>query len=56
MRICENGQYRDMTPAELQNVQNDGAVPHLPTLEERLEKLETLHKQFEKRLQALFQF
>lgn len=54
MRICENGNYRDMTPEELKNAETQVTVPARPTLEERLEKLETLQQQFEQRLQAFF--
>lgn len=54
MRICENGNYRDMTAEEQKHLQTQVTVPACPTLEERLEKLETLQQRFEQRLQAFF--
>lgn len=40
MRICENGVCRDMTPEELEAIQNEETPVLLPSVEERLEALE----------------
>jgi hypothetical protein len=41
MRICENGQYRDMTPEELEAMKNIDSPALPPYMEERLEALES---------------
>ena len=42
MRIYDNGIYRDMTPEEVQAMEEaqEQAPPHVPTPEERLDALE----------------
>lgn len=46
MRIYDNGIYRDMTPEEIEAMEEaqEQAPPHVPTPEERLDAIESALK------------